>query len=352
MARALARAGHDVTVVATPTRGVWEHLDDVPAVRRVAATFSSTFDRQAMAVLDELLAVRRPDHVFAVFEQDYRGTLRTARRHGVPVTLFLHHAGMRRTNRLLLPLLRAAFVVPSDDLRAWLCDRRVAERRVHVLANPIDSGYFRPDEAVRARAREAFGFTADDIVVGFVGRIEHDKGIIPFAHALNRAMQRQPRLRALWVGFGRREGELDAILSAADEPAHHVRAPWRTDVHPLYCAMDLLALPSTGRESFGRTLVEAQACMVPVLGSDIGGIPMTMLHGTTGELVPAGDVDRWADAILRLSGDAARRIVMGHAGRAHVRERFDCEVVVRELLAYVATRASGKTGPAHLRAAA
>lgn len=332
---ALVAAGHHVTVLATPGRGVWEELGEHPGLTRVAATFRTRFDAEARAVLHTVLTAASFDHVFAVFEQDYWGALRVARRAGVPASFFLHHAGMTRTNRLLLPFARPTYIVPSDDLRDWIVARRIPRRRVHVLPNPIDTTYFAPDAAQRAATRAAFGFGEDEIVVGFVGRLEHNKGVVPFAEALNVAMRANPALRALWIGSGRREADVDAIVAQAPDPARHVRRPWTRDVRACYQAMDLLALPSTGRESFGRVLAEAQSCERAVLGSAIGGIPMAMQAGVSGELVPPGDVTAWAAAIDALAGNAARRAEMGRAGRAFVQAHFDRAPIADALVRFV-----------------
>ena len=332
---ALLDAGHAVTVMATPGRGVWEELEPHPQLTRVAGTFRTAFDAEANRILRSVLQEARFDHVFAVFEQDYWGALRAARQARVPVSFFLHHAGMKRTNRLLLPFVRPTYLVPSADLREWIVARRIPRRRVHVLANPIDTTYFSPDPVVRAATRNALGFADEDVVVGFVGRLEHNKGVLPFAHALNRAMGAEPRLRAMWIGSGRREAEVDAIIAQAPDPQRHVRQAWTRDVRANYQAMDVVALPSTGRESFGRVLAEAQSCAKPVLGSAIGGIPTTMEAGVSGELVSPGDVDAWAQALVAIAASPERRAAMGHAGRAFIAAHFDRRAIAEALAQFV-----------------
>jgi glycosyltransferase involved in cell wall biosynthesis len=94
--------------------------------------------------------------------------------------------------------------------------------------------------------------------------------------------------------------------------------------------MDVLALPSVGRETFGRVLVEAQACGVPGLGSRTGGIPETMEDGVTGHLLPPGDARAWEEAILRLTDDDPARRRMGRLGREFVERVFDARIVAAE----------------------
>ncbi|HEU0187894.1 MAG TPA: glycosyltransferase family 4 protein [Gallionellaceae bacterium] len=83
---------------------------------------------------------------------------------------------------------------------------------------------------------------------------------------------------------------------------------------------------------FGRVSVEAQACGVPVLCSDNGGIPETLQPGTTGLLLPPGDVAAWRDAILALANDAELRRKMIAAGRGWVDSHFSAPVIARQFV--------------------
>jgi glycosyltransferase involved in cell wall biosynthesis len=325
---AMAAAGHRVGVVAMRGGGIWQALEQNPLIALYAATFTRTFEKSAMRTVRQAIGDLRPERVIAVFERDYWATALVAAQCGVQSALFLHHAGMKRTNKLLLPWSRQHFLVPSENLRQWLIARGVSASRTDILHNPIDTQHFRPDAALRAERRVALGLAGSDVLVGYVGRLETNKGVTPFAMALTEAMARVPAMRALWVGFGRREQDIDDIIRASPFADRHMRRGWTDDTLPSYAAMDILALPSTGREAFGRVLVEAQSCGIPVLGSDIGGISETMHAGTTGLLVAPGDVGAWANALTTLGLDAELRHRMGNAGRAFVCERFDNGVIV------------------------
>lgn len=327
LARAMASAGHQISVVAAPGSCIWrafEHNSNVPLH---GATFTRTFESSAMRVLRDAVRNFRPHRVIGVFERDYWGTALVAAQCGVPLDLFLHHAGMKRSNRYFLPWLRRRFLLPSDDLRQWLIGRGFSARRMDVLYNPIDTNFFKPNTALRELTRAQLGLTKNDVLVGYVGRLESNKGVVPFAASVTQAMARVPNMRALWVGFGRREKDVDHVIQNSQFATQHIRRPWTDDMLPYYCAMDMLALPSTGREAFGRVLVEAQACGLPVLGSNIGGIAETMNVGVTGRLVEPGDVDAWAHALTDLALDPVGRARMGAAGRAFAQSEFDSTVI-------------------------
>jgi glycosyltransferase involved in cell wall biosynthesis len=100
--------------------------------------------------------------------------------------------------------------------------------------------------------------------------------------------------------------------------------------------MDLLAAPSLTtpqwREQFGRMLVEAMACGVPVVGSDSGEIPHVL--GAAGLVVPEGDADALAGALGTLLADPSLRARLAAAGRARAQAEFALPRVAARHLAF------------------
>ncbi len=86
-------------------------------------------------------------------------------------------------------------------------------------------------------------------------------------------------------------------------------------------AADVFLLPSEN-ESFGLAALEALSCGVPVVATDIGGIPEVVTHGVTGLLAPVGDVSAMAEHVLSLVGDRVRWQTFSGNARANVLERF------------------------------
>lgn len=85
---------------------------------------------------------------------------------------------------------------------------------------------------------------------------------------------------------------------------------------------DIMVMPSYN-ESFGVAAVEACACELPVIATNVGGIPEIIRHGETGLLIEPGDCDALSEAMITLANDAALRRKMGRAGRQFVRGRYD-----------------------------
>jgi len=112
-------------------------------------------------------------------------------------------------------------------------------------------------------------------------------------------------------------------------------------VAPLLAGADLFLLPSQS-ESFGLSALEALACGVPVIASDLGGLPEVVTHGETGWLFPLGDVDAMAQAAIAILTDPVRWQAVSAAAAADARARFaERDVVAQYEALYERTVAAG-----------
>ena len=323
LTRAMADAGYEVAAVVHPDDVIARALASHGNIRLHSASFRRPMDRKAMAEVAQACRTMRPDWIIGTFAREFWPLSVIARTHRIPLALFLHIQRISRLSAPLFPWLASRFLLPSEYLRDWVVRRRGMPRwRTQVLYNPIDVGRFRPDPALREATRQRLGFSPNDIVIGFAGRFERQKGVFVLASALDRVMAAAPAARALWVGEGEVAPEINAALDRSPHAARHVRQPWSNDMVSCYAAMDILAFPSIRRESFGRVAAEAQACGVPVVASRVGGIPETLRENESGLLVEAGDVEAWSTALLHLVEHPILRRRMGAAGRAQASERF------------------------------
>jgi glycosyltransferase involved in cell wall biosynthesis len=129
------------------------------------------------------------------------------------------------------------------------------------------------------------------------------------------------------VGNGPLRQECLALLRAAD--ADHLG--WvpgaREDVPEVMRGLDCFVLPSLA-EGVSNTILEAMATGLPVVATAVGGNPELVEAGRTGELVPAGEVEAMAQAMLKLARDPATAARYGRAARAEVERRFSLQAMV------------------------
>jgi glycosyltransferase involved in cell wall biosynthesis len=202
---------------------------------------------------------------------------------------------------------------------------------MRVISPGVDVARFRPDPLARARVRGSYGWHDGTPVVGFVGRFVEQKGCRLLMAILE---QLRTPWRALFVGGGPLESELRAWAARHDGRVRIESSVPHDDVHAYLSAMDLLCAPSQTtpqwREQFGRMLIEAFACGVPVVASDSGEIPHVV--GDAGIVVAEKDVTAWTDAVSRLASDGALRTELALRGRARAESVFAWPVVARQHL--------------------
>lgn len=338
LARALDANGHRVAAVVRANSPVARLLLD-SAIRTYPTPFRGGADPRG--ILATLRAIRHeaPDWIVTSRVKLYWTVWCLARLTGVRVVLFRHMAELRPwLMRTLLPRLVDQFVVVSEFAREHLAARGAPHDRLRVLYNPIDIGPRRSLRSRRAVARLRLGVRADDCLVGFVGRVERQKGLGVLLTALQSLMHRSARLRFLCVGNG---PELDWVRRQFDVAGLSDRCQfvaWTARLEDLYPAMDVLVAPSVIPETFCRVLAEAQASGVAVIGTRIGGVPEAFLPGQSGLLVAPNSCADLERAIARLLDDRQLRQRFADAGRRYVSERFESRRVAAQFVAMLDPR--------------
>ncbi|MEQ8329174.1 MAG: glycosyltransferase family 4 protein [Longimicrobiales bacterium] len=200
----------------------------------------------------------------------------------------------------------------------------------------VDPERFRPDPAGRTRRRTALGVGPGACLVGYVGRLVREKGV----DLLVDAVAAVGDVHAVVVGDGPEAEALRRRAAGAGvgERITFTGGAASADVPGWMAALDVLVLPSrttpTWSEQFGRVLVEAMACGVPVVVSDSG--EMAGVAGPAGSVVPEGRADALAQA-LRTLLDPGLREERGRIARARVLELFTQERVAADTVAFYRT---------------
>jgi sugar transferase (PEP-CTERM/EpsH1 system associated) len=221
------------------------------------------------------------------------------------------------------------YIAVSRDLESWLRQTvRVPPRKLHQIYNGVDSVKFHP----RAGARPAVlppGFAdAGSTVFGSVGRMVEVKDYPMLTRAFIKVLQQSPeraaQARLVIVGDGPARAACMELLAQAGM-AHLAWLPGeRHDIAELMQAFDVFVLPSKN-EGISNTILEALASGLPVIATAVGGNVELVEDGVTGRLVPAGDAENMAQALLGYLGDpeAQSRIVrQGDNARRQAEQRY------------------------------
>lgn len=292
-------------------------------LRTTPVAFNGRFHLHFYPRLAAEFAALRPDLVH-MDEEPYnlatRQVIGLAQRQRIPACFFSWQNLYRRYpppfglwERYVLS--RAAYAIAGNHAAAQVLRAKGYKGPLAIIPQfGIDPDLFTPPSARPADR---------PFTIGYAGGLVPEKGVDTLLHACGRL---RGDWRLLVAGEGAQRPALETLagrLGIAD------RIVWRGRLGSLqmpgfYHALDVLVLPSRTRrnwkEQFGRVLIEAMACGVPVIGSDSGEIPHVI--GDAGLIVPEGDDAALADRLERLRRDPDLRADLGHRGRARALARF------------------------------
>lgn len=211
----------------------------------------------------------------------------------------------------------------SPDLHETLRRARVPPARIHPILNAVDVAEV---DAVPVPSR-----SADEVRVGYIGRLAPHKNVDCLIEALARLGARHPSVRAVIAGDGPCASSLRALTGAARVTGRVSFVGYRPDALATLKSLDVFVLPSR-YEGIPRSVMEAMAAGVPVIAADIPGSRMLLTHGETGLLYPAGDSSRLAAALETLLDDPGLGQSLAKRARARVEAGFSAPRMAGEYL--------------------
>ena len=280
------------------------------------------------------LKAARPDLVVTwLYHADLLGLLAAGMAGRPPVVWNLRCANMdfsryspltRLTVRLCARLSArpAAVLANSEAAREHHLGLGYRPKRFEVIENGVDTGRFRPDPEARDAVRAELGLAPQDLVVGAAMRFDPMKNLPGWLDAAVRVLAAMPGTRFVLCGQGMEPGNasLAGLLKARGLEGTVSLLGQRPDVERVLAGLDVYLSASLG-ESFPNAAAEAMACGVPCVLTDVGAC--ARLAGDTGRVVPAGDSDPLARAVIELlSLPAPERAALGPAARERVAADF------------------------------
>lgn len=228
----------------------------------------------------------------------------------------------RLRHRIVRPIDRA-FGFWASDVDVAVSDFVLSRMRRHLRTGRLVRIYNGVDlDAFSSRSEDAA--PADGVVtIASAGRLVEGKGIDILLRAFARGPAKEgARLRI--AGDGSERAKLEGLTAELGLNGLVEFIGWCTDMPSFWRTADIGTLPSDGCvESFGLAAVEAMACMKPVVVTANGALPELVDHDVTGSVVPRGDVEALANALIELTRDAERRRAAGRLARARCEQEFD-----------------------------
>ncbi|MDM1376773.1 glycosyltransferase [Myroides marinus] len=184
-------------------------------------------------------------------------------------------------------------------------------------------------ENIEVYKREMFGFNSDDIIIVSVARINKEKGY----HILEDSILKMPldkNIKFLIIGDGAYKKEMELNLKSKVESENVVFLGHREDVMNILPFCDIFVLP-TLHETLSIALLEASVCGLPLIASNVGGIPEIIEDNINGFLVPPSSSQSIVDSILVLSEDKELRKSMGEKAQQKVETEFSESKIINQV---------------------
>lgn len=207
----------------------------------------------------------------------------------------------------------------------------VSPAKIQVIYNAVSLPPVPP--TARQEFRHSLGIAPQALLIGTVGRLHPQKDYPTLLQAFARLLPQYPEARLLIVGDGPLAAALHTLADELQIATHLIWLSQRTDMPVILSALDIFALASRW-EGLPLAVLEAMAAGLPVVATQVGGLPEAVLPGQTGWLVPPGDAPALANALLSLAGDLTLRLQMGAAGRQRAADVFSAEQMANNLQDY------------------
>ena len=330
-ARAVARRGHAVTLAAPAEARI---AREAPRYGVDTATLPiGRKNLRGLFALRQYLARERFDVVNTHSSTDsWLAALACATRSPAPPIVRTRHisasAGRNAATRWLYGRATARVVTTGERLRRQVIEETgVDAARVVSISTGIDLAVFKPGDRLASRA--ALGLPRDAAIVGIVATLRDWKG----HHDLLRAMARlSPATLLAIVGDGPQRDSLEELVAELGIGARVRLAGEQIDVAPWMRSFDVFCLPSYANEGVPQALMQAMACAIPVVTTNVGSIAEIVSDGVTGVFTAPRDPQALAAVLGALLGDATRRAELGARAAAAARERFGEERMVERML--------------------
>jgi sugar transferase (PEP-CTERM/EpsH1 system associated) len=334
----------------------WRHA--IVSLTRVSGRFAERVERSDVEFIE---LDKRPGHLVRDYPRLYRlfQQLRPAVVHtrnlaaleatvpawaaGVPVRIHGEHGwsqqdpeGRRRRYQYVRRLYRpfvGRYVALSRHIDEYLeCQVGIPAERISQIYNGVDIERFRPAQERRPIAGCPFG-GPEDWLVGWVGRMDPVKDVYGLVQAFARAVMRWPvaakHMRLVLIGDGPVRESIKQFIERNGLGERIWLAGERADVADVMQGLDCFALPSLG-EGISNTILEAMATRLPIVSTRVGGNGELIESGMTGLLVPPGDTDALAEALLRYFRDRAMARRHARAARRVAESRFSLARMVAD----------------------
>lgn len=281
------------------------------------------------------IRIERPDVVHThLFKSDFHGRM-AARLAGAPVVVSTLHNCDKWVKNPILGRFYGLTTYFADEIIAVSEEVRqhairysgVKPEKVKTIPNAIPFDRFVDARAFGFAIRQEFGIPSDAPLVGIVARLTKQKDHANFLHAAAIIADKVSNTRFLIAGDGPLRATLTDLVSSLGLSKSVIFTGARKDISAIYGSLDILVFSSLW-EGLPVALLEGMSVGLPVVSTEVGGVPGVLENEVTGLLVPPSDSDALALACLTLIGNQPLREQIGTAAAKKVRVKYSLDIMV------------------------
>ena len=337
LVNALAARGHDL-FVAVRRRSPLNDKLQLPPENVIELPLRNALDAKSAGALAKLTRDRQIEIVHAHMARDYPLAAYAVRRNAGSKLVVTRHVlfPLNRLHKLTLARVSKVIAVSHAVARDVGAQALVPNEKITVVHNGVDVDRI---ESVRNRFQRTeflrrWNLPEDRLMVGSVGTLTPLKGYEDFLRAAACVREVSPEAFFVISGVDSSPGQtyqsaLERLIGELDLGDHVRLISWMDDITELFCALNIFVSASHS-ESFGLAIVEAMAAGAAIVATQTEGAREVIQDGKTGRLVPIGDAEQMAQAIISLINDRETRQQMAAAARTAAKVSFSLARMVDE----------------------
>jgi glycosyltransferase involved in cell wall biosynthesis len=218
-------------------------------------------------------------------------------------------------------------------VQEWVVEaEKIDRKKTTVIYNGVKLiSTNQPDEAISVALRHKLGIPPRDTVFTIIASLTPNKGHHVLLESFKMVLHSHQDATLLIIGDGSLRAELEAMARQLTIDRKVGFMGIRTDIHAFLQISDVCLLPSQFREGLGMALIEAMAAGLPVIGTDLDGIPEVITNGENGFIVPPGSPEALANAMMKFANDKDLRISMGRRSKVIYEEKFTLSKMIQQI---------------------
>ena len=317
---------------------------EVPAgVAFYAWARQSKLDRQPIRQLRALIREQKPDVVFCInFFAYFMARIALRGTGQQPRVIISYHSTVHHSRkehwlhhlyRRMLRKNEEIVCVSARQADYTAHTYSIPRERIKVVLNCVDTDYWTPGRDLQARKnlRASLGIAENAVVIILTAAFRPEKNHLGAINAMQQLREEGlPLPTLLLVGDGPLRPQIEAAIKQADLGEHIKLAGLQRDVRPFYQAADYFTLVSTSVETFSIAALEAMACGLPLLLTDIGGASEMVADGVNGYLMknsPEGILEGWKKGLnTSFSADSIHQYARQHFGKQKMVDAY-CQLL-------------------------